>query len=70
MNANRYNGHTPKLSDTVWKRMTCVACGVSWDRGRPPLGPCHGKPNADTPAMGTKPALRDGIYRGPTKAGT
>jgi hypothetical protein len=70
-----YRGHRPKLVDSVTKRLECEMCGVSWLRGRPPLGPCRGVSrdkllDFETPALGVQTALVDGIYRGRAKAGT
>lgn len=68
MNA-KLRGHTPRLVNTVTKREMCEVCGVSWLRGRPPLGPCPGIERADTPVLGVAEPLRDGLYRGRTKQG-
>ena len=69
MNA-KLRGHTPRLVNTVTKREMCEVCGVSWLRGRPPLGPCPGIERAETPALGNAEALRGGLYRGTTKDNT
>ena len=76
MNATNYRGHRPRLVDSVTKRMACVDCGCSWDRGRTPPGPCPGPANAQqmpskcTPILGTKTELRGGLYRGKCKPGS
>jgi hypothetical protein len=70
-----YRGHKPRLVDTVTKRLECELCGVSWLRGRPPLGPCAGVSTEDmfgrdTPSLGMQPALRGGLYRGKVREGS
>jgi hypothetical protein len=77
----KLRGHVPRLVNTVTKREMCEVCGVSWLRGRPPLGPCpgidsdealiaRGSLSRPTPVLGTGSPLRGGVYRGKVREGT
>jgi hypothetical protein len=77
---DRHRGHKPRLIDPVLKRLECMDCGCSWDRGRTPPGPCPGgigkavddllAGHVSTPVLGVKPVrLHKGLYCGPTKHG-
>jgi hypothetical protein len=54
----KYRGHKPRLVETVTKRLECEMCGVSWLRGKPPLGPCRGPDRDVTPVVGPPCSLR------------